>query len=70
MQLLDNWRTLFSAWSVQIWSFTTFLEVAQQLVPLLDPYIPWWATVLLMLAGIGARFIKQPVATEAPDADK
>ena len=60
MKLVENWRALFGASSVQIWSFTTFLEVAQQVVPLLDNYIPWWVTVAFMLAGIVARFVAQP----------
>lgn len=69
MKLVENWRALFGASSVQIWSFTTFLEVAQQVVPLLDDYIPCWVTLALMLSGIAARFVAQPSLHQQDGAD-
>lgn len=60
MKLLSDWKSVLKrAWSMKLIGFAAFLEVAQNVVPLLSDYIPWWVT-LLVIGGAGvARLIKQ-----------
>lgn len=61
MTLLQNWRdVLTQAWSVKLMGFAAFLEIAQEIVPYLDGLLPWWASVLVILAALGARHLAQP----------
>jgi hypothetical protein len=72
MKLLDNWREVLSrAWSLKLIGFAAFLEIASNIVPLLSDYLPWWATLLVMLTAAGARLLQQPApAQEATDGNK
>lgn len=71
MELLANWRDVLTrAWSVRLMGFAAFLEVAQQIVPYLDGLLPWWASVLVILAAFVSRLVAQDgLSKEAPDAE-
>jgi hypothetical protein len=67
--LLANWRDVLTrAWSMKLMGFAAFLEVAQQIVPYLDGLLPWWASVLVILAACVARLIPQEGLSKEPDA--
>jgi hypothetical protein len=53
---------------MKLMGFAAFLEVAQQIVPYLDGLLPWWASVLVILAACVARLIPQEGLSKEPDA--
>jgi hypothetical protein len=70
MTLLDNWREVLTrAWSMKLMGFAAFLEIAQQVVPYLDGILPWWASVLVILAAFVARLIPQEGLSKKPEAE-
>ena len=60
MMLIDDIKKLPRMWSVQLASLAIVLEMAEALLPLLGDYLPWWVSVLILIAGIAARGVKQP----------
>lgn len=60
MNLIANWRdVILRAWSVKLMGFAVFIEVAEQVVPLLADYVPWWVSVGILLVGVVARVMPQ-----------
>lgn len=60
MHLLSDWkRVLNKAWSMKLIGFAAFLEVAQNVVPVIADYVPWWVTVLVIGGAGVARLISQ-----------
>lgn len=56
----NDWKEVFTkAWSMKLMGFAAFLETAQELVPYMAEFIPWWASILVILAGMAARLMKQ-----------
>lgn len=69
MELLSDWREVLArAWSMKLMGFAAFLEIAREVVPYVSDYLPWWATVLIIAAGMVARLIKQPEKADGEQA--
>lgn len=70
MELLSNWQDVIKrAWSMKLMGFAVFLEIAQELVPYLSEYLPWWCSILIILVGMGARLVKQESLSSSGGAD-
>jgi hypothetical protein len=60
MKLLSDWKSVLKrAWSMKMIGFAAFLEVAQNVVPVIADYVPWWVTVLVLGAAGVARLLSQ-----------
>lgn len=65
MELIPNWdQVLHRAWSTRLMGLAAALEIAQQIVPYVSDYLPWWLSVGIILAGIGARVVQQKELTD------
>lgn len=65
MKLLSDWkRVLKRAWSMKMIGFAAFIELIQNVVPLVSDYLPWWATVLALGVAALARLLQQPEAAD------
>lgn len=65
MELIPNWdEVLKRAHSVKFMGLAAALEAAQQLLPFVADYLPWYVPVLIILAGIGARVVQQKELAE------
>ena len=61
MQLVSNWRAvLLRAYSIWCQVLMAVIAVAIQTVPFMSDIIPVWVIVLVLVAGVYARLVKQP----------
>lgn len=60
MELIPNWdEVLKRAHSVKFMGLAAVLETAQQVLPYVSDYLPWWVPIVVILAAIGARIVQQ-----------
>lgn len=69
MKLLPDWKGVLSrAWSMKMIGFAAFIELIQNVVPLVSDYLPWWATVLALGFAAVSRLLQQPEAEDGKQA--
>lgn len=63
--LIPNWSdVLLKAWSVRFILFGAALDTAQNLLPYVSDFLPWWVPPLVTLLGFASRFVDQGLASD------
>ena len=66
MTLLSNWRdVLLRAWSVRLMALAFVIDGAQQMLPYVADYLPWWVPLLVLAGALIARHVKQDGVSDA-----
>ena len=73
MKLVDNWRRLHRAFSVQAMALAAAIQGAWPSVPddlkaVLPHNLVHWISILLLVAGIAGRFVDQGAITAQKDS--
>lgn len=59
--LLPDWRRLVRrAWSLRLIEMAAAADLILNVVPFVSDWLPWWLTIVLLVAAWGARLIAQP----------
>lgn len=59
--LLPDWRRLVRrAWSLRLIEIAAAADLILNVVPFVSDWLPWWLTIVLLVAAWGARLIAQP----------
>jgi hypothetical protein len=61
MKLLPNARAIAKrAWSLRLIEIAAAADLILNVVPFVSDWLPWWLTIVLLVAAWGARLIAQP----------
>lgn len=66
MRLIPEWKAvLLRAWSTRLMALAFVIDAAQQTLPYVADYLPWWVPLLVLGLAFLARHVKQE---NLPDA--